>query len=165
MLINEFLFVCLLLICRLWYHHHVFMREIKWNHDLRPPFSHIKTIYTSLLVLLFLVLITTKNTFTYYFYFVKLPSYECMTATQVSWGHKTVVYCYRLLEEYMSEKHHFPRRGRYKISSHPCGENFSCCISLRLESQQVANSKSKIAAIMCSWSVNASFRATWKGMA
>jgi hypothetical protein len=28
--------------------------------------------------------------------------------------------------------------------SHACGENFSCCISLRLESQQVANSRAEL---------------------
>jgi hypothetical protein len=76
----------------------------------RSTFSHKKTNYTSLLDVLVLVIITTKytNTFTYYFCIVKLATCECLKTTPVSWEHKTVIYYCMLLEEYRRKKNHFP---------------------------------------------------------
>jgi hypothetical protein len=140
MLFNNTLFVCMLLVCRFCYQHHlVFEREIKLNHDPRPTFSHKKATFYFICCLL--SVFNPKNTKYYLlstnsFLFCKLVSCECLTITAVSWGRK-YIYCCRLLEGYREENHLYSLRVWCKPLSHPCRENFSCFIILHLESQRV----------------------------
>jgi hypothetical protein len=77
----------------------------------------------------------------------KFSSWECPTTTPVSWGYKVVVCCCRLLEEYKRKNHHFPQEFDINPRVILVGKKYPCGITLRLDSQEVENSKSRIDAI------------------
>jgi hypothetical protein len=79
----------------------------------------------------------TKSRVTKYVWFCNLPSCWCLTNNTISWGRKIIILLLQVVWRIWRKNHLFSPRVRYKPSSHPCGENFSCCITLRLESQRV----------------------------
>jgi hypothetical protein len=102
MLFNNTLFVCMLLVCRFCYQHHlVFEREIKWNHDPWPTFSHKKATFYFICCLL--LVFNPKNTKYYLlipFCFVNLWAVSAWQSLQLVGDANmfTVVGCLKVIE-------------------------------------------------------------------
>jgi hypothetical protein len=115
MLINDYLYVCILLSCLFApITTTMFERErdqVKLGSS--STFSHktnLLHLFTCYLISVLIKLKNTKISLLINFSFVKLANCECLTTTPVSWGHKPVVCCCRLLEKYKKKNHHFPQK-------------------------------------------------------
>jgi hypothetical protein len=137
MLISDILCICMLLICHLCFITTMFMREgdqVKpWP---RSNFGHKKI--PLLLVCCFTFSSYTQKSQKYWllvpFGFVNLQDVSSWQTPQLVGDTKLLFFCCRLFEECGERTTFSSTRVWYKSSTQPCGENFSCCITLCLES-------------------------------
>jgi hypothetical protein len=144
MLTNGILCVCMLLTSRLCFNITMFMREreIKWKHHPWSYFSYKRVSYLLLccFYLLLLNLEITKTLVTHFalFWFRKLASYWCLTTTTVSWGRKAICLLLQVARR-VKKRNHLSLPWEFDINlKSSLWEKYSCCITLRLESQWVA---------------------------
>jgi hypothetical protein len=141
MLINDILCVCMLLIYRLCFISTMFIREA----DHVKPWSSVQL----------LIIRSSLVTFTlFYFQFLKLEKHKNPCSYVVSFGFintvgtwqppqsvgdtKLFVHCCICLKSKEKELTSGFPDSSIITPSHPCGENFSCCVTFCLESQRVA---------------------------
>jgi uncharacterized membrane protein len=139
MLINDILYVCMLLACRLCFITTLFIKEgDQVKSMILGPILSIKVFLVTCMLFPFSSsMIKNHENTGYVLWFCKLASYWWLTATIVRWGKQS--YC-SIVVGFLKSGEKEPLvsspRVRYKPLSHPCGGNYDCCITLCLESQR-----------------------------
>jgi hypothetical protein len=128
MFINNSLFVCMLFTCPLMLYHRHFVYESERSRETMissPLLAISKAFYTNYLLIFFQLVWNLKiQKISTRFLLIMLSSIlfthrECLINTLISWGHKTAIFCCRLLKRTRVPPF-FPSVW-YKPLRHPCG--------------------------------------------